>query len=347
MSAAVATSASKQLEVASLTGIQKVAILMISLGLETASKLLKNMRDHEVEKVSLEIAMMNNLSPEVADAVVEEFYMIMQNKQFGLEGGISYAKTVLAEALGSKEANEIFRKIETKTGTNVFGVFETSDINNIVQFIQNEHPQVAALILSQLKPERSAEILSYLDEKFQFEIAYRLASMDQISVEVITEIEEVIKEHIGGIDALGERVKGGADAVASILNEANVSVEKNVIKSIEEVDPLLAQKIRNQMFLFEDIVHLDDRTVRLIINEMDKSDMVLGLKGVSDDLVNKFLNNMSARAKDMMRDDMEALGPVHIKEVEKAQQRIIQKIKQLEDAGTISTRKTTEAELVE
>jgi flagellar motor switch protein FliG len=330
-----------------LSGTQKAAVLMISIGLEMASKILKTLRDDEVERITLEIARMRNLSPSVADAVVEEFFMLMQNKQYMLEGGIAYAKGVLAESRDSKSSSEMFRKIESKTGTNVFGVFETSEISNIVQFIQNEHPQVAALILSQIRPIRSAEILSYLSEKMQFEIAYRLASMDQISAEVINEIEEVIKEHIGGIDALGDRVKGGADAVASILNEANVSVEKNVIKSIEEVDPILAQKIRNQMFLFEDIVHLDDRTVRLIINEMDKSDMVLGLKGVSDDLINKFLNNMSARAKDMMRDDMEALGPVHIKEVEKAQQRIIQKIKQLEDAGQISTRKTAEAELVE
>jgi flagellar motor switch protein FliG len=330
-----------------LSGAQKAAVLMISIGLEMASKVLKTLRDDEVERITLEIARMRNLSPAVADAVVEEYFMLMTNKQYMLEGGIAYAKGVLAESRDSKNASEMFRKIESKTGTNVFGVFETSEISNIVQFIQNEHPQVAALILSQIRPVRSAEILSYLSEKMQFEIAYRLASMDQISAEVINEIEEVIKEHIGGIDALGDRVKGGADAVASILNEANVSVERNVIKSIEEVDPILAQKIRNQMFLFEDIVHLDDRTVRLIINEMDKSDMVLGLKGVSDDLINKFLNNMSARAKDMMRDDMEALGPVHIKEVEKAQQRIIQKIKQLEEAGQISTRKTAEAELVE
>lgn len=331
----------------SLNGIQKVAVLMISLGVESASSILKTLRDHEVEKITLEIANMRNLSPDVADTVVSEFYDMMQTSQFMLEGGLDYARGVLVESRGAKEAGELMRKIETLTGTNVFGVFQSSEINNIVQFLTSEHPQVAALIISQLKPERSAEIFSYLSESLQAEIAYRLASMDKISPEVIDEVEAVIKEHIGGVDALGDRVKGGPTAVAHILNEANVSVEKNVMRNIEDRDPQLAQKIRQQMFLFEDIAHFDDRVVRLIINELDKADLVLGLKGVSEDLVNKFLTNMSSRAVEMMKEDMEALGPVHIKEVEKAQQRIIQKIKQLEEAGQISTRKTSSDELVE
>jgi flagellar motor switch protein FliG len=332
---------------ANLTGIQKVAVLMISLGVEAASNILKTLRDHEVEKITLEIANMRNLSPDVADTVVSEFYDMMQTSQFMLEGGLEYARGVLVESRGAKEAGELLRKIETLTGTNVFGVFQSSEINNIVQFLTAEHPQVAALIISQLKPERSAEIFSYLNESLQAEIAYRLASMDKISPEVIDEVEAVIKEHIGGVDALGDRVKGGPTAVAHILNEANVSVEKNVMRNIEERDPQLAQKIRQQMFLFEDITHFDDRVVRLIINELDKADLVLGLKGVSEELVNKFLTNMSSRAVEMMKEDMEALGPVHIKEVEKAQQRIIQKIKQLEEAGQISTRKTSQDELVQ
>lgn len=329
-----------------LTGIQKAAVLMISLGLETASKILKKLNDKEVEAITLEIANIKNLSPEVADAVVKEFRSKMSHKEYSLQGGIDYAKGVITGSRG-KDASDLFRKIETRTGTNVFGVFQTSEINSIVQFIQSEHPQVAALIISQIKPERAAEILSYLSEELQADISYRLASLDKIASEVIDVIEDVIKEHMGGMDALGDRVKGGATTVAHILNEANVNVEKNVMKHIEERDPLLAQKIRNQMFLFEDITHLDDRTLRLIINEIDKADLVLGLKGVSEHLVNKFMSNMSARAVEMMQEDMDALGPVHVKEVEKAQQRIIQKIKQLEDAGQISTRKTAESELVE
>ncbi|MDI6401985.1 flagellar motor switch protein FliG [Balneolaceae bacterium ANBcel3] len=334
-------------DVDKLTGVEKAAILLISLGVDGASSLLKKMRNDEIEELSLQIAKMKNVSPKVVDAVMREFYDLMSAKQYIVEGGIDYAKGILAQAKGSKEANELFRKLEAETGTSAFGVFQSNETNQIAQFLQNEHPQVAALILSQLRQERSAEVLSFLDDELQGEITYRLASMDKISSEVIDEIEEVIKEQMGGVDAIGDRVKGGASVVASILNEANISVERNVIKEIEERDPQLAEEIKKLMFLFEDIAHFDDRTVQLIINELDKSDLVLGLKGVTEELTNKFLKNMSTRAVDMLKEDMEALGPVHVKDVEEAQQRIIQKIKKLEEAGQITTRKMSDDEIVE
>ncbi len=330
-----------------ISGVQKAAVLLITLGVDAASKLLKSMKDDEVEQISLEIAKIKNVKPEVVDKVVREYYDLMSAKQYIMEGGLDFAKGILSESLGTQNANEMFRKLEKETGTSAFGVFEATEITQIAGFIQNEHPQVAALILSQLNMDRSAEILSHLDEEFQADVVFRLASMDKISAEVIDEIEEVIKEQMGGVDAVGDRVKGGASMVASMLNEANMSVERNVIKSIEERDPNLAEEIKKQMFLFEDIAHFDDRTVQLIINEMDKSDLVLGLKGVSDELTNKFLKNMSTRAVDMLKEDMEALGPVHVKDVEEAQQRIIKKIKQLEEEGQITTRKMSDDEIVE
>ncbi len=330
-----------------LTGNQRAAVLLISLGVDSASSVLKALKNDEVEDISLEIAKMKNVSPEVVDEVMREFYDLMSAKRYIVEGGIDFAKGILAQARGEGDANDMFRKLEAETGTSAFGVFQSNEISQIVQFIQNEHPQVAALIMSQIRQERSAEILSYLDDELQGEITYRLASLDKISSEVIDEVEEVIKEQMGGVDAIGDRAKGGASVVASILNEANMSVERNVIKEIEERDPQLAEEIKKQMFLFEDIAHFDDRTVQLIINEMDKSDLVLGLKGVSEELTNKFLKNMSTRAVDMLKEDMEALGPVHVKDVEEAQQRIIQKIKKLEEEGQISTRKMADDEIVE
>ncbi|MDG5766750.1 flagellar motor switch protein FliG [Balneolales bacterium ANBcel1] len=330
-----------------LSGNQKAAILLISLGVEAASTVLKTLRDDEVEAISLEIAKIKNVSPEVVDEVMREYYDMMTAKQYILEGGIDYAKGILTQAKGADDANNMFRKLEAETGTSAFGVFQSNEITQIVHFIQNEHPQVAALIMSQIKQERSAEILSHLSEELQGEIIFRLASLDKISAEVIDEVEEVIKEQMGGVDSVGDRVKGGASMVASILNEANMSVERNVIREIEERDPQLAEEIKKQMFLFEDIAHFDDRTVQLIINEMDKADLVLGLKGVSEELTNKFIKNMSTRAVDMLKEDMEALGPVHVKDVEEAQQRIIKKIKKLEEEGQISTRKMAEDEIVE
>lgn len=347
MAAKTAKSRSIIDDVSKLNGNQKVAVLLISLGVDSASNVLKSLRDDEVEEISLEIAKMKNVSPDVVESVLREFYDLMSSKKFIMEGGIDYAKGILSQARGNQDANEMFRKLEAETGTSAFGVFQSNEITQIVNFIQHEHPQVAALILSQIKQERSAEILSYLDEHHQGEITYRLASMDKISAEVIDEIEEVIKEQMGGVDTIGDRVKGGASVVASILNEANMSVERNVIKEIEERDPQLAEEIKKQMFLFEDIAHFDDRTVQLIINEMDKSDLVLGLKGVSEELTNKFLKNMSTRAVDMLKEDMEALGPVHVKDVEEAQQRIIQKIKKLEEEGQVTTRKMSDDEIVE
>ena len=330
-----------------LSGTQKSAIMLISLGVDAASNVLKGLRNDEVEAISLEIARMENVSPDVVDEVMREFYDLMSAKRYIMEGGIDYAKGILAQARGSNDANEMFRKLEAETGTSAFGVFQSNEITQIAQFIQNEHPQVAALILSQIRQERSAEILSHLSDELQGEISYRLASLDKISSEVIDEVEEVIKEQMGGADSVGDRVKGGASMVASILNEANMSVERNVIKEIEERDPQLAEEIKKQMFLFEDIAQFDDRTVQLIINEMDKADLTLGLKGVSEELTNKFLKNMSTRAVDMLKEDMEALGPVHVKDVEEAQQRIIKKIKKLEEEGQISTRKMDDNELVE
>ncbi|MEX0680466.1 MAG: flagellar motor switch protein FliG [Balneolales bacterium] len=334
-------------DVNQLTGTQRVAVLMISLGVETASMVLKQLNDNEVEKISLEIAKLKNVSPKVVDAVMRDFHDMMTAKQYILEGGIDIAKGILSQARGEEEAKDLYRKLEAVTGTSAFGVFQASEISQILQFIQNEHPQVVALILSQLKNERSATILSHLSEELQGEITYRLASMDKISSDVIDEIEEVIKEQMGGMDALGDRVKGGASMVANILNEASMSVEKNVIRAIEERDAELAEEIKRQMFLFEDIVYLEDRAIQLIINELDKSDLVLGLKGVSEELTDKFLKNMSTRAVDMLKEDMEALGPVHIKDVEKAQQLIIRKIKKLEESGEISTRKLSDDEIVE
>ena len=334
-------------DIKKLNGVKRAAVLVISLGMPTASKLLKTLREEEVEAISLEIARIKNIKPEVIDAVNRDFHERMQAKEYILEGGLHFARDVLSSTLGSEHAGNMFRKLEAETGSSAFGVFQTNETSQIASFIQNEHPQVAALILSQLKKERSAEVLSLLDEEFQGEITFRLASMDKISSEVIEEIEEVIKEQMGGVDAVGDRVKGGTSVVASILNEANISVEKNVIKLIEERDPVLAEEIKKLMFLFEDIAHFDDRTVQIIINEMDKSDLVLGLKGVSEDLTNKFLKNMSTRAVDMLKEDMEALGPVHVKDVEDAQQRIIRKIKQLEEDGRISTRKMSDDEIVE
>lgn len=334
-------------DVKDLNGAQKAAVFVITVGAKTASEMLKSLSEREVEEITLEIAKMRNIKPEIVDSVLKEYYQMMEAKRYILEGGIEYAEEILRKMGGNANSEQVLKKLKAQSGTSVFDEFQDTKIMQIANFIQGEQPQVAALIFSQLHTDKSAEILSYLTEDDQAEIIFRLASMDKISIEVIHEIEEVIKEHMGGLDTMGDRVKSGTATVAQILNEADISVERHVLEKIQERDPQMASDIKEQMFLFEDILHFNDKTVQLIINEMEKTDLVMGLKGVADELSDKFLNNMSTRAADMLREDMEALGPVPLKDVKEAQQRIIRKIKELEEDGQITTRKMDEEEIVE
>ncbi|MDR8394256.1 flagellar motor switch protein FliG [Aliifodinibius sp. S!AR15-10] len=334
-------------DASALTGAQKAAIVVITIGKKASGRMLQLLKAKEVEDITLEIANMQNIEPEVVDSVMNEFYLLMEGKRYMMEGGYDYADELLSE-LGDDENSERVRKmLKAQSGTTAFDEFQESKMTQITNFIQNEHPQVAALIFSQLDESKTAEILSYLDEDLQGEIIYRLSSMEKISSEVIGEIEEVIKEQMGGMYTIGDRLKSGTATVAQILNEAEIQVERHVLEDIKKRDPQMADDIKQQMFLFEDIVHFDDRTVQVIINEMEKSDLVMGLKGVDEEVSQKFLDNMSDRAAGMLMEDMDALGPVPLKDVKEAQQRMIRKIKQLEEEGQITTRKMSEEEIVE
>lgn len=334
-------------DISDLTGTQKAAVLVMSVGMKSATTMLKSMNKKDVEDITLEIARLKDVKAEIVDEILEEFYTRMEAKEHTVNGGVDYAEELLLELGSDVDRLGIMKRLKSDSGSSVFDEFQESKLAHIANFIQNEHPQVAALIFSQLYIEKSAEILGLLEPEMQTEIIYRLASMDKISSEVIEEIEEVIKEHMGGMDTMGDRVKSGTNIVAQILNGAEISVERHVLDQITERDNQMATDIKEQMFLFEDILHFDDRTVQLIINEMEKSDMVMGLKGVNMELSDKFLNNMSNRAADMLREDMDALGPVPLKDVKEAQQRIIKKIKELEEEGQITTRKMDEEEIVE
>ncbi|SHG15038.1 flagellar motor switch protein FliG [Fodinibius roseus] len=330
-----------------LTGEQKAAIFIMNIGAETAGRLMDHLKPKEVEAITLAVANMNNIKPHVVDAVMGEYYRIMSNDAFVLEGGVDYANQLL-DVLGENvDKDKVRQKLRASSESTAFDEFQESKMTQITNFLEKEHPQVAALIFSQLEEKKTAEILSHLNEDIRGEIIYRLSSMEKISTEVIKEIEEVIKEQMGGMYTIGDRLKSGTAAVAQILNEAEISVERHILGIIQERDAQMADEIKQQMFLFEDILHFNDRTVQTIINEMEKSDLVMGLKGVDDNVKNKFLDNMSERAAGMLQEDMDALGPVPLKDVKEAQQRIIRKIKELEEEGQITTRKMSEEEIVE
>lgn len=334
-------------DISSLSGTQKVAVLMISLGVEKASTILKELKDDEVEQITIEIAKMDDISPEVVDEVVKEFYGLMNEKRFLLEGGMDYARHVLTETKGRYEVRGMMKRLESKTGNDTFGLFQSAETAQIVQFLQNEHPQIAAVILAHLNLNRAAEILSALDPEFQGEVSMRMAKLGSVSPDVIEEIEEVIRDQVSATYTQAENIRKGSSAVANILNETDLATERRILENIEKLDPGLAEEIKNQMFLFEDLLDLDDRDVQAIIGVVERSDLVLGLKGVADELIQKVLDNMSSRAKEMLLEDMEASGPVHKKQVEEAQQRIVSEIKRLEEEGQITTRKSDSEELVE
>lgn len=344
---AEATESKEFTDISKLSGVQKAAIFVMSLGSKTAAEMMKSLNDKEIEAITLEIARLKDVKPGYVDAVLQEFYLMMDSQHSVLGGGMDYANELIANLGEHGNSERMLKKLKSASGSSVFDEFQETKITQIASFIQGEHPQVAALIFSQLHVDKSAEILGYLTPELQTEIVYRLAKMDKISSDVIEEIEDVIREQLGGMDTLADRVKSGTQTVAQILNGADITVERNVLDNIKEIDPMTADEIKEQMFLFEDILHIDDRTVQIIINELEKTDMVTGLKGVEEALANKFLKNMSERAADMLREDMDALGPVPLKDVKDAQQRIIKKIKELEEDGQITTRKMDEEEIVE
>lgn len=331
-----------------LTGLQKAAVLMIAIGVEPASRIFKELSDSEIERVTIEVANMRNIAPQVVDDVLQEFYDLMLAKQYVMEGGMDYARDILKSSKGDRGARELLRRVEAATETSAFALFQTADTNQMVQFLQNEHPQVSALILGHLNVERAAEVISNLSEDMRSEVAYRLATMNKTSPEVVKEIEHVIRDQMGGLDGSETTLaSNGASIVANILNAATISTERLVLEEINERDPDLAQEIKNLMFLFEDILDLQDKVVQRVIVEIDKKDLVVALKGASKELMKKFTENMSNRAESILREDMEAMGPVRVKEVEEAQQRIIQEIKQLEEMGEISIRKTENEKMIE
>lgn len=334
-------------DVSQLSGAQKAAIFLMNVGSKTAGNIMRHLKEREVELITLSIANMKSIKPSVVNSVMNEYYRIMTNDEFVLEGGTDFANEVLEELGGNVDADRVRQILKSSSDSTTFDEFQQSKMTQITNFLEKEHPQVIALIFSQLEEKKTAEILGYMDEEVQAEVIYRLSSMEKISSEVITEIEEVIKEQMGDMYTAGDRVKSGTNAVANILNEAEISVERHILSVIQERDEQMADDIKQQMFLFEDVVHFDDRTVQVIINEMEKSDLVMGLKGVEDSVKEKFLGNMSERAAGMLEEDMDALGPVPLKDVKQAQQRIIRKIKQLEGEGQITTRKMSEEEIVE
>lgn len=329
-----------------LNGVEKAAVLLISLGVNKASKILKQLRDTEVESITRAISDLKNVSSEVVNSVQEEYHKLLSEKKFLVEGGNDVAKDFLVEARGREQADEMLRKLGARNGGDAFNIIQNTDVKSVINFMKSEHPQIAAVILAHLKIHKAAEILSKLPNEFRVDVALRMAKLGEISSEVIDELSAVIEDQL--IDyADFSKISKGSGAVAGILNETDMSTERQVLESIENVDPELAKEIKDQMFLFDDILELEDRTMQDIVAKINTQDLMMALKGVELEMKEKFVSNMSTRAREILEEDLEASGPAHIKQVEEARQNILRTIKKLEQEGKISIRKKDEEMFIE
>lgn len=318
-----------------LTGKQKAAVLLISLGPDVASQVFKYLSDDEIEKLTLEIANSRTISQDIKDGVMSEFHQMCMAKEYISSGGLNYAREVLEKALGSEKAQGILNRLTSSLQIRPFDFARKTDPGQLLNFIQNEHPQTIALIMAYLQPEQSSAILSALSADQQVDVAKRIATMDRTSPDVIKDVERILERKLSSMVTQDFNSSGGIGSIVEILNRVDRSTERTIIENLEVQDPELAEEIKKRMFVFEDIVMLDDRSLQLVLRDVDSKDLALALKASSSEVGEKVYKNMSKRAADMLREEIEYMGPVRIRDVEEAQQKIVAVIRRLEEAGEI------------
>jgi len=318
-----------------ITGIQKAAILLISLGPERSASIFKHLKEEEIEIMTLEIANTRSISPATKDQVMDEFYEICLAQQYIAEGGIAYAKELLEKALGSDKARDVIGKLTASLQVRPFEFVRKTDASQLLNFIQDEHPQTIALILSYLSPSQASTIISSLAPDKQADVAKRIAQMDRTSPDVIKEVEKVLERKLASLVNQDYTIVGGVDSIVEILNTVDRGTEKHIMETLEIEEPELADEIRRKMFVFEDILSLDDKSIQRVLREVDNNELAVALKGSNEQVQTVIFNNLSKRLASMIREDMDYMGPVRLKDVEEAQQKIVNIIRKLEDSSEI------------
>jgi len=329
-----------------LSGRQKAAIFLVTLGSEVSAEIFKHLRDDEIEQLTFEIARIEVVEPEDRDKVLMEFQELMMAKDFITSGGIDYAKELLEKALGSQRATEIINKLTSSLQTRPFDTIKKTDPAHLLNFIQNEHPQTIALILAYLDSSKASLILSQLPHEIQSDVAKRIATMDRTSPDVLKEVERVLEKKLSTLASEDFTAAGGIDTIVEILNLVDRSTERTILETLEEEDPDLAEEIKRRMFVFEDIVLLGDKDIQKVLREVDSTELAKALKGVNSEVQDKIFKNMSKRAAAVLKEDMDYMGPIRLKDVEEAQQKIVAIIRKLEDSGDIIVARAGEEELV-
>ncbi|AFC31881.1 FliG [Paenibacillus mucilaginosus 3016] len=324
-----------KVQTSGLTGRQKAAILLISLGPEVSAQIFKNLRDEEIEQLTLEIANVRKVDAAEKEAILSEFHQICMAQEFISQGGISYAKDILEKALGSAKAFDIINRLTATLQVRPFDFARKADPGQILNFIQNENSQTIALVLAYLQPEQASIILSSLPQEKQADVAKRIALMDSTSPEVISQVERVLEQKLSATVTQDYTNAGGITSVVSILNGVDRGTERTILDSLEIQDPELAEEIKKRMFVFEDIVNIDDRSIQRIIRDIENADLQLALKVASEEVRESIFKNMSKRMAETFREEMEFMGPVRLRDVEEAQTRIVATIRRLEESGEI------------
>src|SRR4051812_13570195 len=320
---------------AEIDGVTKAAVLLLALGSDDAAVLLKQLGPDMVEAVTRELASLGRIPHELSAAVVEEFYNLTMASQYANEGNLDYAKSILQNSLDPKLAERVLQQIQTQVQKKPFSFLQRAESENLLTFIQDEHPQTIALILCHLPAQKASEILVGLPGQKQVEVVKRIANMEQTNPEVIKEVERGLEHRLSDIVSQTFEKAGGVDTVAEILNLADRSTEKGIMEGLEAEDPDLVEQIRRLMFVFEDILLVNDKGIQAVLKEVDNEELSLALKTASQELKDKIFKNMSERAAQLISEDMQYMGPVRVSDVESAQQKIVDIVRRLEDAGEI------------
>jgi flagellar motor switch protein FliG len=319
-----------------LSGKQKAAVICLVLGEDLTAEIFKRLEEDEVQEISREISLMGAVPAEITDRVTEEFYHLTLAKEYITSGGIEYAKKVLNKSLGPGEARQIIdRLIKVLEKSAGFSSLKKINPQQLSKFIRNEHPQTIALILAHLSASQAAELISALPEDIRTEIIVRMANLEEISPEIVKKIAGVLDQKLEALGSYSLEEYGGVKAVSELFNRMDRRVSRNVLEQIESRNPELADSIRDLMFVFEDILHVDDQGVMEILKRVEKKSLAMALKGADDEIKTKFFKNMSQRASEMLKEEMEYLGPIRVKEVERAQHEIVEVVRTLEEEGVI------------
>jgi flagellar motor switch protein FliG len=329
-------------------GLRKAAVLLVQMGREQSSKILSQMRDTEVEELTAEIVRLQNVDPELAYAVVDEFHDMVTARRFAGEGGLGFAKDLLEASLGEERAALVMERLSAAVMNAPFKFVAQADPRQVQSFLQDEHPQTIALVLAHLSAERATAIISGLVPALQADVAHRIAVMDRTSPDIIRQVEEQLERKLSGVLLQGDMSAevGGLQPLVDIINRADRATERLILEGLEGRDPSLAEEVRSRMFMFEDIITLEDRAVQLVLRQVETPDLATALKGVRDDVRDKVMRNLSERASENLADEIEMLGPVRVRTIEESQAKIVQAIRVLEESGQIVVRRGGDDEFV-